>query len=162
MNDSNLIEYVVDTNVFIDLDLWYPFECSSGFWSQLKKALEQKKFILLDVVVDEIKYSRANFKKWLEEQKKNGFVTKISDEAREKAVEINNKYKMIDENSGNSQIDTYLIAYALLNNLKIFTREGPRKKLDELYKIPDTCKELGIECIRSPKLFFSHIGYKGC
>ncbi len=160
MNNFNSTEYVIDANVLIDLSVWHPFEYSSSFWSQLETALLQKKFILLDVIVDEVKFYNTDLSNWLKKQKRNGLVIRISDEVREKAADINNQYKMIDENTGNSQVDAYLVAYTSLNNLSIFTRESPRKNATDLYKIPDVCKELGIKCIKQPKLFFSHIGYK--
>jgi hypothetical protein len=159
VNNPNSTKYVIDANVLIDLALWYPFGCSDGFWSQLETVLQQKKFILLDVIVDEVKYS-GPLLDWLKKQKKNGLVITMDDSVKEKAIEINNQYKIIDENTGNSQGDAYLIAFALLNNLSIFTREGHRKNEDDLYKIPDACEKLGIKYIRRPKLFFSNIGYK--
>lgn len=162
MNNSNSTKYIIDTSVFIDLSIWYPFGHSNSFWFQLETALQQKKLVLLNVVVDEVKYYNRPLVTWLKKQKRNGLMTIISDEVREKAAEINNQYEMIDENTGKSQVDAYLVAYASLNNLPIFTREGHRKNASALYKIPDVCEKLRIKCIRQPRLFFSHIEYKGC
>ena len=67
---------------------------------------------------------------------------------------------MIDETTGKSTGDTYLIAYAEANKLTIFSREAPRKDNRDLYKIPDVCKELSVSQIYKPKEFIEAIGYK--
>lgn len=84
----------------------------------------------------------------------------MEDVHRERATEINNLYTMIDETTGKSAGDTYLIAYAEAYELTIFSREAPRKNSDDLYKIPDVCKELHVGQIYKPKEFIEAIGYK--
>lgn len=159
MNDSNSSGYVIDADALIGLGIWHPFDLSNNFWSKLEVALKEKKVVLLDVVVDEVKYDGPP-PQWFKKQKINGLITKIDDVVREKAVEISNQYKIVDENTGNSQTDTYILAYASLNNLKIFTREGLKKREADFYKIPDICQKLGIQYTRRPRVFLSHIGYR--
>ena len=86
-------------------------------------------------------------------------VKKICDDDKYRAIEINNQYKMIDEITHKSTVDTYLIAYAEINNLGIFSRESPRTKFTDLYKIPDVCDELKIERIKQPIVFLKKIGF---
>ncbi len=157
IDDSRKV-YVVDTNVLVEFCHWCPFKFSSAFWSQLENFLDSGKWILLDVVVDEIKYPKE-IKKWAQNQKDKGVVVALDEKVRERAVEINDQYPMIDEASGKSEVDTYIVAYAEINNLLIFTREGSRKDNHELYKIPDVCRELGVGYIRKAHLFMQDLEF---
>ncbi|PIZ81296.1 MAG: hypothetical protein COY02_02800 [Parcubacteria group bacterium CG_4_10_14_0_2_um_filter_41_6] len=150
--------YVIDTNILIGFDIWHPFKNCPDFWVKLESAIKDGKVILLDVVVDEVRPYNLGLTKWLKKQKDNGLIIKISDEVREEAVRINNQYKMINQNTGNSIADTYVIAFALLNGVGIFTRESPRKYSNQLYKIPDVCDKFGIAYKRSPAEIMSFIG----
>lgn len=159
MNNSSPDRYIIDTDALVGFYTWQPFKHSRNFWSKLEAAIREGSVVLLDVVADEITYN-SPLKTWVGEQRRNGLVTRIIDEVREKAAEINNRYKMINEETGNSQTDTYIVAYASLNNLKVFSREAPKKPGDNFYKIPDVCDELKIGHTRNPGQFLSHIGYR--
>ena len=156
--EDKKIVYVLDANVLINFLLWHPPKFSVAFWSKIQELLENGRWILLDVVADEMRYDR-DLSGWTKEQKKKNLIVRIDDEVRNRATEINNQYKMIDEVSGKSEADTYIIAYAEINSLAIFTREGLRKDKDGLYKIPDVCSRLGIEYTRRPKVFMNKMGF---
>jgi hypothetical protein len=157
---STITKYLVDTNVLIGFSLWKPISLNfnSIFWSKFSDALKNGEWVLLDVVANEVQYD-TDLVKWCKEQKKNGLVTKIEDENRSRAVEINDQYKMIDGATGKSEVDTYLIAYAEANNIGIFSRESFRKNAGELYKIPDVCQLLNIKRTNKPKTFLRAIGF---
>jgi hypothetical protein len=84
---------------------------------------------------------------------------KLSDQNKNRGIEINNKYEMIDQYTQKSKIDTYLIAYAEEQGLGIFSRESYRKNSNFLYKIPDVCDKLKIKRLRKPKAFLTEIGF---
>lgn len=152
--------YILDTNALIGFSLWLPIDLHKSFWSKLQESLESGAWVLLDVVVNEIKHDNDGLKKWCEEQRKKGLQKSIDDTHRNRAVEINNVYKMIDETSGKSTVDTYVIAYAEANKLVVFSRESPRVKATDLYKVPDVCKELKVKVIHKPKEFVEAIGFR--
>lgn len=79
---------------------------------------------------------------------------------KDRGIEINNTYKMIDETTQKSTVDTYLIAYAEENELVVFSREAFRTSNEELYKIPDVCRVLDIQIIRKPIRFLEAIGFR--
>lgn len=161
MNETeNKTVYVLDTNTLIQFSVWLPIDLNKNFWAKFEEALQNCKWVLLDVMVGEIRYDNDGLKKWCEAQKKKGLMRSIEDSHRERGAEINNTYNMIDETTGKSTGDTYLIAYAEDNNLIVFSREAPRKNGDELYKIPDVCKVLNVPLIYRPKEFLEAIGYK--
>src|SRR3989344_4356943 len=114
--------YVLDTNVLIGFSLWLPVSLNSVFWSKFEEALKNGDWILLDVITKEIKFKYdINLRKWCEKQKGLGLVKTISDNHRDRGVEINNQYKMIDETTKRSTVDTFLIAYAEASNLVVFS-----------------------------------------
>jgi hypothetical protein len=158
MNSSNgQNKYVLDTNILIGFSIWTPICFHNEFWSKLENCLQEGKWILLDVVVKEVKYNK-DLEAWCKKQTGKGLVKDITDDHRNRAAEINNKYPMIDEATQNSVTDPYIIAYAEANKLGIVTREV-HKEADSLYKIPDVCGKLNIEVIKKPEDFLRKINF---
>jgi len=161
MNDSDAPKaFVIDTSALIEFSIWLPVDLNKIFWSKMEESLREGKWVLLDIMVDEIRNDNDGLKSWCREQKRKGLVKSMDDSHKNRAVEINGSYRMIDETTGRSSGDTYLIAYAEANKLTIFTREKPRKDAADLYKIPDVCDALKLRYIRRPKIFLEAIGYK--
>jgi len=152
--------YILDANILFGFSLWMPMSLNKIFWLKLEESLKNGDWILLDIVVGEVKYDNGGLKKWCDDQRKKGLVKSIGDEHKNRGVEINNTYKMIDETSLKSTVDTYLIAYAEANKFIIFTREAFRTNTTNLFKIPDVCKVLNVNMIRAPQEFLEAIGYK--
>lgn len=151
--------YLPDTNIIIGFSFWLPVSMHKVFWTKLTESLERGEWIFLDVVMKEIKYN-PELEKWCRDQENKGLVTILDDKYRDRGVEINNLYKMIDAVTGKSTVDTYIIAYAEANKLVLFSREGHMKPGDDLYKIPDVCDALGVERIAKPKVFLKAIGFQ--
>ena len=143
----------------IGFSLWLPITLHGVFWAKFAESLAKGEWILLDVVVKEIKYN-PDLQKWCKEQEKKGLVKAIDDTHRDRGVEINNSNKMIDAATGKSTVDTYIIAYAEANKLVLFSRESPMKPGDALYKIPDVCSILKVDRIAKPQIFLEAIGFK--
>lgn len=111
-NTPITVKYVMDTNTLIGFSTWNPINMNKTFWDHLENSLEQRVWILLDVVAKEV--TRAGpLKEWCKKQKGKNLLTILSDVDRDKAVEINNQYPMIDQTTFKSTVDTYIIAYAL-------------------------------------------------
>ena len=157
---QNIKRYILDTNALIGFSTWIPIDLNKNFWTKLEESLQNGAWVLLDVVVDEIRYDNDGLKKWCEIQKKKGLLKSIEDAHKNRAVEINNSYKMIDETTGKSTIDTYLIAYAEANQLVVLSRESLRANDSDLYRVPDVCKKLNLRVIKRPKEFLGAIGFK--
>jgi hypothetical protein len=155
---SQKVVYLLDTNVLIGFALWLPIRLNTVFWTKLTEALKNEQWILVDVVIKEIKFNE-DLKKWCSERNKEGLVKKLSDSHKERGIEINNQYKMIDQVTQKSTVDTYVIAYAEDRNLTMFSRESPRKNGVGLYKIPDVCDILRVPRIAKPEIFMDAIGY---
>ncbi len=156
---SGKTKYILDTNILIGFALWRPITLCKPFWDELAESLSKGDWVLVDVVVGEVKSTfDQELAKWVEAQKKKGLMRVITDENKERAVEINNTYEMIDEVSQKSTVDTYIIAFSEENGFGIFSQESPRRMQTDLYKIPDVCDKLNIKRIRKPVAFLSEVG----
>ncbi len=152
--------YIFDTNILIGFGIFTPISFHKNFWDKLESTLKDEKWILLDVVLKEVTYP-PDLVEWCKKMNEKGYVTKIDDSHRERAVQINLEYKMIDEVEQKSEADTYIVAFSEAHgNICVCTREGYRdeSKPDSLYKIPDVCRKLNIKYKRLPKDFLSAIG----
>ncbi|MEK7652310.1 MAG: DUF4411 family protein [Patescibacteria group bacterium] len=150
--------FVLDTNILIGFSLWIPISLNTLFWSKLAEYLKKGDWILLDVVAAEI-VGKGDLKKWCTQQRKDGLILPISDDDRDRAIEINNQYKMIDDATGKSVTDTYVIAYAEAKSLTVLSRESERVNENDLYKIPDVCKILKVAFERRPEVFLRAMGF---
>ncbi|HOZ53586.1 MAG: DUF4411 family protein [Patescibacteria group bacterium] len=156
-------KYLLDSNILIGFALWKPMslELNKFFWNKLSQLLKEKKWFLLDCVVQEIeKTFDQDFKKWCKKQVEDGLVCKNTEDDKKRAISINNSYKMIDDITGKSEVDTYLLAFAERNGLGVFSMEKQKTPTDALFKIPDVCNFLGIKRISKPKAFLESVGFK--
>lgn len=152
--------FILDTSALIDFSTWLPLDLNRTFWAKMEESLVEGKWILLDVAVGEIQQDNEGLKSWSKEQKRKGLVKTIEESHKNRAIEINSQYKMIDDTTARSTGDTYILSYAEANNLNMFTREKHRKNNDDLYKIPDVCIALKLKFIRRPRIFLEAIGYR--
>lgn len=160
MTTSKQKNYVLDTNILINFGLFVPLKLNKDFWNKMEATLQVGQWVLLDVVVQEIKYNQE-LMNWCKVQIGAGRVQKIEDIHRMRAVEINNLYPMIDQTTQKSEADTYILAYAETKELCVFSRESKKDQLkpDALYKIPDVCGKLDISCERVPEKFLTNLGF---
>ena len=151
--------FVLDTNVLFELSVWMPPHLNKVFWQKLAYALKESKWVLLDVVVNEVKKGGA-LKKWCQDRKNEELITIVSVQQRARGIEINNAHTIIDETSQKSVADVYLLAYAEEKSYTIFTREGHRRNNTGLYKIPDICQLLKITYMRTPDKFYEAMNFR--
>lgn len=152
-------KYVLDTNILMGFSRWLPITLNTFFWSNLENSLRNRDWVLLDVIVDEVLYDN-DLVKWCKQQRRNGLVTILSSDERNRAVDINSQYPMINQSNQNSTVDTYLVAHAEAHGLTIFSQESNRLTTADLYKIPDACAALNIQNIRKPVNFLKDIGFR--
>lgn len=153
--------YLLDTNVLIELSIWLPISLNNKFWLIMEDSLKKGDWVLIDTVIDEVRYGfdKGALKRWCQKQNNSGLAKKITAEDRQRATEINDQYNMIGQD-GNSKNDPYIIAYVERNGLVLFSRENYRKNPLDPYKIRDVCDFLNIPYERYPAPFLEYIGYK--
>ncbi len=152
MNQQNS-PYVIDTNILINFRIFTPMNIHKIFWSRLHAAIASGRIILIKDVAEECK--DKDLKEWIAGVK----ITKINDDIRLRASEINNKYSLITEKAGvvKSEADPVIIAYAEVNDCIVFTYESNRRKKTDPMKIPDVCDELGMDYERVPVTVLENI-----
>lgn len=152
-------KYVMDTSMLIGFSRWIPISLNRSFWDKLEVSLQEGKWVLLDIVVNEVR-SNKPLEDWCKRQKTNGRVTNISDDDKNGGIKINNDYPMIDQVTFKSETDTYIIAHALNNRIGVFSTEMQKLPNDKLYKIPDVCRQLSVRFTHIPKDFLISIDFK--
>ena len=158
-NVPSTVKYVMDTSMLIGFSRWIPISLNKNFWDKLEVSLQERKWVLLDIVVNEVKHNKP-LEDWCKKQKINGLVTNITDDDKNGGIKINNDYPMIDQVTFKSETDTYIIAHALNNSLGVFSTEMQKLPNEKLYKIPDVCKELNVKSTHIPKDFLESIDFK--
>ena len=161
--NSHSKKYVLDTNIFSNLEIYLPPNMFVRFYEIFFEAIKSKKVILLDCVYLELKKYK-NGDRELRNFLKKCYVNKLiisTDHLLNRSAEINDKYSMIDEINRKSNADPIIIAFCEQDksNNVLLTREGWRKNNQELFKIPDVCKILNITFNRNLETFYQHINY---
>ena len=161
----NQRNYVIDTNILINFDIFTPQKIHKKFWANMEAAIDSGNIIIIKDVADECKHQ--SIKKLVDGLDANGKIVKVSSDIRARALEINDEFNMIttvgQDASGSpiikSEADPVIIAYAEANKYTVFTREskrGPRANqslgstIRKPMKIPAVCDALGVDCERSP------------
>ena len=154
----NKKKYILDTNILIGFQLWNPYSINKIFWDLLEEKIKEERVVILDVVVDEVKYPDF-LKKWCKNLKTKKLIQRIENIDKFRAFEINEQYLMINKETNKSKVDTYIIAYAERKGLLICSRERNKNKTEHIYKIPDVCKILKIPITRNPEEFLHNIDF---
>lgn len=144
-------QYIIDTDVLIQLYDSLPMEIYQTQWNLLGEYIKEGKIILCETVCKEIKKAEE-LKKWLE-QFKDLIIPCYTPEVIIEAKTIINAYpKLIDIYNPSDQSDPYVIALAKLNKFTVLTNEtyseGGKKT-----KIPYVCKELEIEYMNTRQFY---------
>jgi hypothetical protein len=163
MSPLTSTKYILDTNILIDLNIWLPKSKFPKFWDKMHISLKGGKWVLLDVVADEIwKFQgKQDLGLWCSEQKTNKLITK-TDACLDRSVEIQDAYNIVDLVKRKSEADPTIVAFAEsdISIYKIFTRERHKGPGDQFFKMPDVCNILRIKYTRKVDEFYDHIDFK--
>lgn len=145
MTDTN--NYCLDSNIFIEgWNKYYSMDISTGYWEILDKfAKEGRVFSPVEVrrEILEIDDGLANWVK-----SRPYFFHDITTEVQEKLREIMGKYpRLVDSTRQRSIADPWVIAFAIVENAIVVTKETPVGIRSRRIKIPDVCNELGVQWI---------------
>lgn len=147
-------KFVLDTNVLIFCHRQiYPFEIAPAFWRQLVEKGGQR-IILLDKVKDEIYKNEDQLSSWLRENE-DYFTTKIVGEAFVirhyskiiTAIKENQQYRETAKSEFASIADSWICAYGIAYKDIIVTEEKYEPNIKKTIKIPNICKQFGINYI---------------
>jgi len=146
--------YVLDTNVFVEASRrYYSLDFAKPFWDGLIKYSEKGILCSIDKVLSELQDGDDELKVWAETEYKEFFISTKNQKVIEAYAQIvkwaqaqsqfNQKAK--DKFMQINNTDTWVIAYALTNNLTVVTHEIYSHNVQKNIPIPNVCRAFGIK-----------------
>lgn len=148
--------FVVDANVFIDLARYYPADIAPTFWPLLVECAEAKQWLSIDRVRTEIAKKEDWISEWANDHKEFFMSTERKDVAKDVAKEYGRiqewasrqEYRQVALDRLGRGADGWLVAYAVVEDLRVVTNEVAEPKSRTNIKIPDICKAFGVDCVK--------------
>lgn len=147
-------KYLIDTNIFIESAYrFYAFDICPGFWSFLEKCSESDFIKSIDKVYDEITSSNTKLQDFKEILNNKGFFLSIENITFDSYAMVSQTLEEMQYTEQaianfSNVADYFLISLAYQESYTIVTHEAKSgNNAKNIIKIPNVCKELGIECI---------------
>ena len=138
-------KYVMDTCSLTAMRRVYPFDVFPGAWKKLDGIALSGTLISTEDVFMELEEQDDVVYGWA---KKHSYLfLPLDAETQIETANILKSYpNLLDRKKKKSSADPFLIACAKINACSLVTEERPSGGPEKM-KIPDVCKEMGIECI---------------
>ncbi len=134
--------YCLDASGVISGWYNYPPEVFPGLWQKVEALIVDGRILIAEEVYNELRpKTDEEFVAWLAILKRA--VVPIDEKQQEFVQDILRNYNLIDDLSGKSQGDPFVIALAKCRNATVITAERPTGNMRGP-KIPDVCKDLRI------------------
>ena len=150
--------YLLDSNVLIDAATrYYPFDVFPGLWEWLDQLIDGGEVASVDMVFQELTRRQDALSQWAKARQK-AFVRPNGDSAGplrlvgDWVMHPDRIYSAAARREFLAVADHQLVALALQHRAVIVTSEEPAPRSGKRVKIPDACRELGVECISFPQL----------
>jgi hypothetical protein len=147
-------KYLIDANVFMTAHRQlYPFDLAPSFWEQLVERASDR-IVIIEEIQKEIRKGQDLLVEWYERECGNFTVLGIpSPEVIESyrtiinSVNANEQYMPSAKKEFASSADSWLCAYGLAFGETIVTLETYDAEIKRRVKIPNVCREFGVEYI---------------
>jgi PIN domain nuclease of toxin-antitoxin system len=140
-----MMVYSVDTSALLDAwARWYPPDLFPSVWDRFSDVIAKAKVVATDEVLNELERKADDCHAWAKERPQM-FLSMDADIQISAAEVLAEFPKLVDERTGKSMGDPFVIAVARVHSLAVVTGEkggSPQKP-----KIPNVCSHFGIECI---------------
>ena len=146
--NQHQVVYIMDASSLIEAYHSYPMENFLSLWDKFGDLIKGDRLKMPELVFDEVK--DEGIKKWYKEKKLKPYIRLTIDYTNQyKVRDILSKYRtLVNSKTGKSGGDPWIIALAQnFQNSVVVTQENPSGNEDRP-KIPNVCKDLGIECIK--------------
>ncbi|NQT27902.1 DUF4411 family protein [candidate division KSB1 bacterium] len=151
---AQAVKYVLDANVFMEASRrYYPFDFAKPFWDGLLYYSEMKIVCSVDKVLDEINKGNDELKTWANNEYIDYFIpTKNEDiltaystiviwaQGQDQYTQLAKDTFMKAENA-----DTWVLAFALSNELAVVTHEVLDNHIRKRIPIPNVCNAFNIK-----------------
>jgi hypothetical protein len=139
-------KYVMDTNVFINMQRHHPNDVFVTLWTKMAELIDEGIVISCDEVFDELAIGNDFLMKW-SKQRKSAFISSGSD-IQCLVRDILQKYPSLVTGSRKSNgADPFVIALAKLKNCTLVSDET-RAGDGQPVKIPNVCEAYGVRLIK--------------
>ena len=136
--------YSLDASSLIEAYHSYPIGNFPSVWDELEKLIKSDRLKMPELVFDEVK--DKEIREWCDEKKIKSYIRVTVDQIDQNKVRALSS-KLVNPNTGKSGGDPWVIALAQdFQNCVVVTQEKPSRNKDRP-KIPNVCKDLGVECI---------------
>lgn len=139
-------EYVLDTNVFINMQRYHPYDVFGSLWQKMAGIIDEGRVISCEEVLDELSIGNDYLLKWVK-QRKSAFITSGPD-IQLMVREILKKYPdLVTGSRKSNSADPFVIALAKLKNCTLVSDET-RAGNGQPVKIPNVCEAYGVRVIK--------------
>ncbi len=136
--------YCLDTSAFIESwQRYYPIDSFPGIWNELESLIKNKRIIAPKEVLLEIRRKDDDLHKWIKNNE--DIFIELDDDFQKAVSEIMTAFpKLVDERSGKSSGDPFVIALAKIRKTPVITYE--KGGTEQRPKIPNVCNHYKIPC----------------
>ena len=144
------MEYLLDTNIFIQSKNTMPFDLWPTFWQKFEALLSTGHLHSIWKVKEEIERGNDDLCEWIKVHlPRSFFIVMDEDIMREyvnlsKAIRIGTLYNEQALYDFYQKADSYLIATAAAKGMTVVTFEGSRPDSKKRVLIPDACNKIGV------------------
>lgn len=142
--NQHQIVYSLDASSLIEAHHSYPMEIFPSLWHELEKLIKSDGIKMPELVFDEVK--DEEIKKWCEEKELKPYTRVTIDQIDQNKVQALIP-KLVNPKTGESGGDPWVIALAQDFQNRIVVTQEKASRNEDRSKIPNVCKDLGIECI---------------
>jgi hypothetical protein len=139
-------KYVFDSNIFINLQRFYPADIFGGLWSKIETLFDERIIVSSDEVIVEIVKGNDSLIDWVKERP-DSFYT--SDETIQLIVRdiLKNYSALVTSANKSNAADPFVIALAKHLDCTLVSEEKKSGNAQSP-KIPNICEALQVRCIR--------------
>lgn len=152
--------YVVDSNFFIQAHRFhYPIDIANSFWGKVKELADKEIIISIDKVKKEIYRNEDKLTKWCKSHLPHNFFKDSSSSVTKYSLiatwAASSKYRPSAKTEflATDLADSWLVAYAWDNGIKIVTHEKSAPESKKRIKIPEVCDQFGVEYLNTMEMF---------
>lgn len=137
--------YSIDTSALLDAwARWYPPDLFPTVWDSIARVVDAQCVVATDEVLNELEKKADDCHEWAKAQPK--MFLPLDAAIQISAAEILAEFpKLVDERTGKSMGDPFVIAVARVHSLAVVT--GEKGGTRERPKIPNVCDHYDIRCI---------------
>lgn len=139
------MQYSIDTSALMDAwSRWYPPDLFPSLWGRLEQSTDDQQIVASEEVRNELERKDDDLFAWVSSRPK--MFLELDDYTQVAASEILGEFpKMVDERTGKSMADPFVIAVARVHDLAVVT--GEKGGTVQRPKIPNVCDHYGLRCI---------------